>query len=59
MHRQFIVKHRDIELNRIDDMIIVIKPNRKISVGSHPYLVESMLRIIKVVLKAKGGPTQY
>ncbi len=28
--------HRDMELNRIDDMIIVIKPNRKISVGSHP-----------------------
>ncbi len=29
--------HRDIELNRIDDMIIVIEPNCKISVGSHPY----------------------
>ncbi len=29
--------HRDIELNRIDDMTIVIEPNRKISVGSHPY----------------------
>ncbi len=28
--------HRDIELNQIDDMIIVIKMNRKISVGSHP-----------------------
>ncbi len=32
----FTVMHRDIELNRIDDMIIVIEPNRKISVGSHP-----------------------
>ncbi len=37
MHRQFTVMHRDIELNRIDDMIIVIEPNCKISVGSHPY----------------------
>ncbi len=36
VHRQFTVMHRDIELNRIDDMIIVIEPNRKISVGSHP-----------------------
>ncbi len=37
MHRQFTVMHREIELNQIDDMIIVIEPNRKISVGSHPY----------------------
>ncbi len=29
--------HRDIELNRIDDMIIVIEPNRMTSIGSHPY----------------------
>ncbi len=36
VHRQFTVMHHDIELNRIDDMIIVIEPNRKISVGSHP-----------------------
>ncbi len=36
VHRQFTVMHRDIELNRIDDMIIVIKLNHKISVGSHP-----------------------
>ncbi len=27
---------RDIELNRIDDMIIVIESNRETSVGSHP-----------------------
>ncbi len=27
--------HRDIELNQIDDMIIIIKPNRETSVGSH------------------------
>ncbi len=27
--------HRDIELDQIDDIIIVIKPNRKTSVGSH------------------------
>ncbi len=33
---QHYVMYRDIELNRIDDMIIVIEPNRKISVGSHP-----------------------
>ncbi len=33
VHRQFTVMHRDIELNRIDDKIIVIK---QISVGSHP-----------------------
>ncbi len=30
------VMHRDIELNRIDDMIIVIETNRKSSIGSHP-----------------------
>ncbi len=34
---QFTVMHRDIELNQIDDMIIVIEPNHKINVGSHPY----------------------
>ncbi len=28
--------NRDIELNWIEDMIIVIELNRKISVGSHP-----------------------
>ncbi len=38
MHRQFTVMHRDIELNRIDDMIIVIKPNRKISVQCFPLI---------------------
>ncbi len=26
VHRQFTVMHRDIELNRIDDMIIIIEP---------------------------------
>ncbi len=26
VHRQFTVMHRDIKLNRIDDMIIVIEP---------------------------------
>ncbi len=32
-----IVMHRDIELNRIVDMIIVIKLNRETSADSHPY----------------------
>ncbi len=36
VNRQFNVMHRDIKLNRIDEMIIVIEPDRKISVGSHP-----------------------
>ncbi len=38
VHRQFTVRHRDIELNQIDDMLMVIEPNHKISVGSqsHP-----------------------
>ncbi len=36
VHRQFTVMHRDIESNWIDDMIILIEPNRKISVGSQP-----------------------
>ncbi len=36
VHCQFTVMHCNIELNRIDDMIILIEPNRKISVGSHP-----------------------
>ncbi len=36
VHCQFTVMHRDTELNRIDDTIIVIEPNRKIGVSSHP-----------------------
>ncbi len=32
--------HRDIELNRIDDIITVIEPNRETSVGSHPYYAQ-------------------
>ncbi len=36
VNRQFTMMHRDIEFNWIDDMIIVIELNRKISVGSHP-----------------------
>ncbi len=29
--------HRDIELNRIIDMIIVIEMNRETSANTHPY----------------------
>ncbi len=40
VHHQFTMMRRDIELNRIDDMIIEIDPNLKISVGSHPEPVQ-------------------
>ncbi len=33
---QFTVMHRDIELNRIDDMVIVTEPNHKIGVVHTP-----------------------
>ncbi len=37
--------HRDIELNRIEDMIIITEPNHKIGVGSHPYLATFKSRL--------------
>ncbi len=51
--------HRDIELNRIDDMIIVIEPNCKISVGSHPYWTQRKIFWIMWETKQFWGTVDF